>query len=96
MKLEAEEEKIFEGMAFNLGCKAIKFIDPGSRNAPDRIVFCPNGRTLFLEFKRGKEKPRKGQISYHKGLISLGYKVYVVYNAIEAEYILKEFLNEVY
>ncbi len=91
-KLEKDEENAFCKMAFALGCKAIKFIDPSSRNAPDRIVLCPHGRVIFFEFKRLGEDPRPSQSKYHKGLRSLGFKVHVVYTAKEAMRILMEFM----
>jgi len=93
-KLETEEEEKFVDLAFDLGCKAIKFIDPGSRNGPDRMVLCPKGRTIWFEFKRKDEEPRSGQYKYHDGLRSLGFLVYVVVEATQAEWILKRFLNE--
>lgn len=93
-KLEKEEEDKFVNLAFGRGCKAIKFIDPSSRNAPDRMVFCPKARTIFFEFKRLGDRPRNGQLKYHEGLRSLGFEVYVVYNAVQAACILESFINE--
>lgn len=93
-KLEKEEEDKFVDAAFALGCKAIKFIDPSSRNAPDRMVLCPKGKTIFFEFKRtDKDEPRRGQVSYHTGLKRLGFQVFVVYTSSQAEHILKRFLD---
>jgi len=91
-KLEIEEEEKFVDLAYDLGCKAIKFIDPGSRNAPDRIVFCLNGRTIFFEFKVKDATSRRGQELYQSGLRRMGFEVYEVVSAKEAIDILKVFL----
>lgn len=92
IKLEIDEEKKFEDRAFALGCKAIKFVIPGIRNAPDRQVLCPGGRTIFFEFKKDKKKPRRGQTIFHEGLKSMGFECYVVYTADQAEEHLRRFL----
>ena len=39
-----------------LGGKAYKFISPGARGMPDRIVIIPKGQIFFIELKaKGKE-----------------------------------------
>lgn len=93
-KLEKEEEDKFVDLAFDMGCKAIKYKDPSSRNGPDRMVLCPKARTAWFEFKRPGEDPRPGQDKYHEGLRGLGFRVYVVYSAKQAERILEGFLDE--
>jgi hypothetical protein len=93
-KLEVEEERKFKELAYGLGCLAVKFVDPAKTGAPDRIVFCPNGRTIFFEFKRQGEEPRRDQLDYHKGLRALGFHVLVVYSAKEAATKLKVLLDE--
>jgi len=92
-KLEIEEEKKFEELAFDLGCKAIKFVIPGIRNAPDRLVLCPESRVIFFEFKRIGEDPRPGQTWFHNGLRAFGFECHVVYTAEEAVRILKKFVR---
>lgn len=92
IELEIDEEEKFADRAFALGCKAIKFIIPGVRNAPDRQVLCPGGRVIFFEFKKTGKSARRGQKKFHAGLRSMGFECYVVYTADQAEGYLRKFL----
>ena len=55
-----------------------KFVSPGYDGMPDRIVLLPNSKFAFVEVKAEGEKPRPLQISRHKLLRKLGFKVYVL------------------
>ena len=57
---------------------APKFTSPGFDGMPDRIILMPNGRMAFFEVKAPGEKPRKLQLSRHKLLRRLGFRVYVL------------------
>lgn len=92
IKLEVDEERKFVNKCAEFGCKAIKFVDGSSRNAPDRMVYCPGGRVIFFEFKAKGKRPRRGQIKYQAGLKSMGFTCYVVYTAEQAINYLKDFL----
>lgn len=92
LKLETEEEKKFVEEAFKIGCKAIKFVDPGSINAPDRMVLCPHARVIFFEFKRPGKDSRRGQKTYQKGLEGMMFEVHQVYTCEQALVLLKDFL----
>jgi hypothetical protein len=50
----------------------------------DRIIFLPNGRTVFLEFKREGEDLRPLQEHVHEQLRQLGFVVMVFDDAAEA------------
>lgn len=93
-KLEKEEERLFKEGAKRLGCLAVKFVDPAKTGAPDRMVFCPNGKTVFFEFKRPGEPPRRDQREYQQGLREFGFHVIVVTSAKEALAHLKVLLDE--
>ena len=56
----------------------LKFVSPGFAGVPDRIVLLPDGCVAFIEVKAYGEKPRPLQISRHKLLRRLGFKVYVL------------------
>ena len=60
------------------GGLAVKFISPGFNGMPDRIVLMPCGRIAFVEVKAPGEKPRPLQLSRHRLLRRLGFKVYVL------------------
>ena len=55
-----------------------KFVSPGYDGMPDRIVLLPNSKFAFVEVKAEGEKPRPLQVSRHKLLRKLGFKVYVL------------------
>jgi len=71
---------------------ALKFTSPGFVGVPDRLVLLPGGKLAFVEVKREGEKPRPIQISRHKLLRKLGFKVYV----LDSKKQIKEILNEIY
>ncbi|CDG20658.1 putative nuclease p44 [Xenorhabdus poinarii G6] len=57
---------------------AYKFVSPGRRGVPDRIVVLPNGRVVFVECKAPGEKPRRDQLREHERLRALGQTVVVL------------------
>ena len=57
--LEIREEMTFYRHVKARGYKAEKLERASERGFPDRTVFLPNGRTLFVEFK----KPGGGTVS---------------------------------
>ena len=67
-----------------------KFVSPGFDGMPDRIVLMPDGRMAFVEVKAPGKVPRPLQISRHKLLRGLGFKVYVLDNAEQIGGILDE------
>ena len=67
-----------------------KFVSPGFDGMPDRIVLMPDGRMAFVEVKAPGKAPRPLQISRHKLLRGLGFKVYVLDNAEQIGGILDE------
>lgn len=57
---------------------APKLTSPGFDGMPDRMVLMPDGRIGFVEVKAPGEKPRPLQLSRHRLLRRLGFKVYVL------------------
>ena len=55
-----------------------KFISPGYDGMPDRLVLLPNSRMGFVEVKAPGKEPRPLQVSRHRMLRKLGFKVYVL------------------
>ncbi len=47
---------------------AYKFLSPGRRAVPDRLVLLPGGRAVFVECKAPGEKPRPEQLREHERL----------------------------
>ncbi|EMU80080.1 VRR-NUC domain protein [Escherichia coli MP021017.5] len=60
------------------GGGAFKFISPGRRSVPDRIVLLPGGRIVFVECKAPGKPPRAGQLREHGRLRALGFTVVVL------------------
>ncbi len=57
------------------GDLALKFASPGFDVVPDRIVLLHGGKMAFVEVKTPGEKPRPLQLSRHRLLRWLGFKV---------------------
>lgn len=55
-----------------------KWVAPGFDGMPDRIVLLPGRKFGFVEVKAPGEKPRALQISRHKLLFRLGFRVHVL------------------
>lgn len=45
---------------------------------PDRLILLPDGHIGFAELKAPGKKPRPLQLSRHRLLRELGYRVYVI------------------
>lgn len=67
-----------------------KWVSPGFDGAPDRIVLLPGMRIGFVEVKAPGEKPRPLQVSRHKLLRRLGFRVYVLDNESQIGGIIDE------
>lgn len=60
------------------GGVAYKFVSPGRRSVPDRIVLLPGGRLVFVECKAPGKPPRADQLREHERLRALGFSVVVL------------------
>ena len=68
-----------------LGCLYYKFVSPGQRGVPDRIVICPDGKVVFVELKQPKGLVATIQDVQHARLVRNGQMVVLVWNMIQAE-----------
>lgn len=78
-ELEADLETWCRKTARQRGCWLLKFVSPGNRSVPDRILIAPGG-TVFMEFKRLGKKPTPKQANNHKLIREAGGTVYVIDN----------------
>ena len=69
---------------------ALKFVSPGFVGVPDRIVLMPDGNVGFVEVKAPDEVPRAIQVSVHKRLKRLGFKVFVLDNIESITHVIDE------
>jgi hypothetical protein len=67
----------------DLGGLCEKFVSPGRRSVPDRIVTLPGGRIVFVEVKAPGKGPTELQERDHWRRRKLGCEV-VVINTVEA------------
>ena len=71
-------EQKFRAAVKTAGGLAVKFTSPGFDGVPDRLALLPDGKMAFVEVKAPGEKPRPLQLSRHRLLRRLGFKVYVL------------------
>ncbi len=61
-----------------MGGTAYKFVSPGRRHVPDRLVVLPGGRVVFVEAKAPNKRLRAGQARERARLEFFGCTVEVV------------------
>ena len=77
------EVKSLKGLCLKLHC-------PSFAGMPDRLILLPHGKIGFVEVKRKGETPRPLQVSRHKLLRKLGFKVFVLDDEKEIAKIVNE------
>ena len=70
-----------------------KFVSPGFDGMPDRSLLLPHGRFAFVEVKAPNQKPRPLQLSRHRLLRRLGFRVYVLDALEDIDKIIKEVMS---
>jgi hypothetical protein len=84
--LESKIEKALIARVNALDGTCEKFVSPGRRGVPDRIVTLPGGRIIFVELKSPTGRLSPSQIRDHERRIQMGCDVRVINNleAIDA------------
>lgn len=72
-----------------------KLVSPGFDGMPDRMVLLPGGHVGFVEVKAPGKKPRALQLSRHRLLRRLDFKVYVLDGAEQIGEIIDDITNSV-
>jgi hypothetical protein len=76
--LEKKIEERLKTRAKAAGGLAVKWVSPSMSGVPDRIVFLPGGKIIFVELKRPGERPTPLQDRIIGMLRGLGADVRVV------------------
>ena len=71
----------------------LKWVAPGTRGVPDRIVIMPKGRTYFVELKQENGRLSPLQKYFHKQLEIRGHNVYVLWSKKQVDDFVKEVLK---
>ena len=84
--LESKIEKALVERVKTLGGTCEKFVSPGRRGVPDRLVTLIGGRIIFVELKSPTGRLSPSQIRDHERRTQLGCEVRVINNleAIDA------------
>ncbi|MEH7462759.1 VRR-NUC domain-containing protein [Bacillus thuringiensis] len=75
---ESEVERYLAKKVKQIGGLAPKWVSPGQRGVPDRIVILPNGITLYVEMKAPGKKLAPLQELWAKKLTKLGHSAYMI------------------
>ena len=89
---EKQVERRLKNQVEKRGGKALKFVSPGIRGVPDRIVLLPGARTIFVELKAPGEEMEPLQRKRAAELRALGFSVYCL-DSFEA---VDQFIQEVF
>lgn len=73
---ESDVERYLRKQVEANGGKCWKWVSPGRRGVPDRIVIMPGGVVAFVELKAPGKTERADQVHVQKMLRDLGCRVY--------------------
>ena len=89
MREKQIEQKLVKAVK-DLGGVCPKLVCPAFDGMPDRLVLLPDGHVGFAEVKAPGKKPRTLQLSRHRLLRNLGFRVYVLDDPADIAGILDE------
>lgn len=82
-EIERKLKVLVEG---RLGGACLKWVCPGWRGVPDRIVLLPGGRVHFVELKRPQgSKVEPLQVWWKRRLEKLGFNVWHIYTLTDLD-----------
>lgn len=92
MTREKEIERYLVNKVKKAGGVAYKWVSPGNRGVPDRIILL-NDRVLFAELKAPGKKPSALQRRIHDRMLSLGARVWVIDSKEQVDEFIRIFAN---
>lgn len=75
---ESTLERLLVREVERIGGLAPKWVSPGNRGVPDRLVILPGGRTIFVEMKATGKPLEPLQRKWRKTLMSMGHRHYKI------------------
>lgn len=88
---ESALERKFRQAVESIGGVAAKWVSPGNRGVPDRLVILPGGRTVYVEMKAPGKPLQPLQEKWARKLRKLGHEVY----KIDSDEGIDRFIDEV-
>lgn len=77
-----------------IGGRAPKWVSPGNRGVPDRLVILPGGRTIYVEMKAPGKQLEPLQFRWAKILKSMGHRVYKIDSIEDIDRFIAEVVQE--
>lgn len=90
---ESAIERYLKKRVEEAGGICYKFVSPGRRNVPDRLVLLPGFRPLFVEVKAPSKKLRPGQLREVERLQQLGQLVWPVDSIADVDILMQTFAD---
>ena len=90
---EAKVERRLRDEVKKRGGIAVKFVSPGYRGWPDRLVLMPPGRVYFVELKAPGKKPNPQQIRRKQQLQALGFHAVVLDSVASVDAWIEEYID---
>ncbi len=89
--LESKVEYAVTRYAKYKGCQHFKFVSPGNKFVPDRIITY-KGNVLFVEFKAAGKLPSKGQVKVISKMRQSGTNVVVIDSVAGGKEVIDKFI----
>jgi hypothetical protein len=83
--MEKDVEAYVRREVKKMGGRCLKWVCPGHRGVPDRIVLLPGGRIWFVELKTETGRPTALQKHWQRVLSQIGFNVCILSGRQEAE-----------
>lgn len=83
-------EKYLKKEITKLNGLCLKWVAPGTRGVPDRIIIMPKGKTYFTEMKQENGKLDPLQKYLHKQFAARDHNVYVLWSKSEVDRFISE------
>lgn len=73
-----------------IGGEAPKWVSPGNRGVPDRIILLPNGQTVYVEMKAPGEALSPLQERWKRKLQNMGHRHFKIDSVEDIDRLIQE------